>query len=167
MNKLVKLFIVLKNRYNDLPYLKYRFKYDIDKSFRFNGKGTIFYGKGQIKGGMKSYIGRYCSIQASEGCKVIIGMGVSISHFVKIYTENSDPDQDFSKKGTNGFRKKKGDVIIGDFVWIGAGVFIKEGVKIGENSVIGANSVVIKDIPSFSIAAGIPAKVIRKKNIPQ
>lgn len=54
-----------------------------------------------------------------------------------------------------------GDVEIGDRVWIGENVAVLLGVSIGESSIIGANSVVTKDIPSFSIAVGSPAKVIK------
>jgi len=54
---------------------------------------------------------------------------------------------------------KKGGVIIEDDVWIGANVTILDGVKIGKGSVIGAGSVVTKDIPPYSIAYGVPAKV--------
>ena len=53
-------------------------------------------------------------------------------------------------------------VEIGDNCWIGAGVTICPGVSIGENSVIGAGSVVVHDIPSNSVAAGNPCKVIRE-----
>ncbi len=56
----------------------------------------------------------------------------------------------------------KGPTRIGDNVWCGAGVVVTSGVTIGERSVIGANSVVTSDIPPFSIAAGAPAKVLRR-----
>ena len=55
----------------------------------------------------------------------------------------------------------KGPTRIGDNVWCGAHVVVTSGVTIGERCVIGANSVVTTDIPSFSIAAGSPARVIR------
>ncbi len=56
----------------------------------------------------------------------------------------------------------KGPTRIGDNVWCGAHVVVTSGVSIGERSVIGANSVVTSDIPAFSIAAGVPARVLRR-----
>lgn len=55
-------------------------------------------------------------------------------------------------------------VIIEDNVWIGEGVCVLPGVRIQSGSIIGANSVVTKDIESDSIAAGIPAQIIKKFN---
>lgn len=55
------------------------------------------------------------------------------------------------------------DVTIEDDVWIGAGTVILAGVRIGKGCVIGSNSVVTKDIPPYSIVAGVPAKVIRSR----
>lgn len=57
---------------------------------------------------------------------------------------------------------KVDDVYIGKNVWIGEKVCILPGVSIGEGAVIGASSVVTKDIPPFSLACGIPAKVVKK-----
>lgn len=54
-------------------------------------------------------------------------------------------------------------IIVGDNVWIGYGVTVLAGVRIGSNSVIGAKSVVTRDIPENSVAAGVPARVIRKR----
>jgi len=55
-------------------------------------------------------------------------------------------------------------VVIEEGVWIGAHVSICSGVTIGKNSVIGAGSVVTKNIPSYSVAVGVPAKIIKKYN---
>jgi acetyltransferase-like isoleucine patch superfamily enzyme len=56
----------------------------------------------------------------------------------------------------------KGPVRIGSNCWFGVNCVVTSGVSVGERCVIGANSVVTRDIPPFSIAAGAPAKVLRK-----
>jgi acetyltransferase-like isoleucine patch superfamily enzyme len=56
----------------------------------------------------------------------------------------------------------KGPTRIGDNVWCGANVVVTSGVTIGDRCVIGANSVVTQDIPPYSIAAGVPARVLRE-----
>jgi acetyltransferase-like isoleucine patch superfamily enzyme len=58
--------------------------------------------------------------------------------------------------------ESKGPTRIGDNCWLGANVVVTSGVTIGERCVIGANSVVTRDIESFSVAVGAPAKMIRK-----
>ena len=55
--------------------------------------------------------------------------------------------------------ESRGGVVIEDDVWLGANVIILDGVTVGTGSVIGAGSVVTKDIPPYSIAVGVPAKV--------
>jgi lipopolysaccharide O-acetyltransferase len=56
----------------------------------------------------------------------------------------------------------KGPVIIGPNSWIGDGAVITPGCTVGQGSIIGANSVVTTDIPEFTVAAGIPARCIKK-----
>lgn len=56
----------------------------------------------------------------------------------------------------------KGPVIIKNNVWIGEGVAILPNVTIGENSIIASNAVVTKDIPANCVAAGVPAKIIKR-----
>ncbi len=58
---------------------------------------------------------------------------------------------------------KKG-IKIGDNVWIGAGCTILDGVEIGTGSVVAAGSVVTKSVESYTIVAGVPAKVIKKRS---
>ena len=56
----------------------------------------------------------------------------------------------------------KGPTRVGDNVWCGAHVVVTSGVSVGERCVIGANSVVTSDLPPFSIAAGAPARVLKR-----
>jgi maltose O-acetyltransferase len=142
-------------------YELYKYKYKLNPKFRFNGSNILFYGDGEIIVGDSSYIGEYSTIQATSGCKVFIGRLCQISHNVRIYTSTDLADQDFSKTGR---LTRFGDVIIGDFTWIGANVFINPGVSIGENSIVGANSVVTKDVLPNSIVGGVPANLIRYKS---
>ncbi len=144
------------NKYN-----LYRKRYSIHEHFRFNGDNILLYGSGSIVCGENSYIGELSTIQSYDNCKVEIGRNCSISHNVRIYTQSRMPDQDFSKTK----ELKTGNVTIKDNVWIGANVFINPGITIGENAIIGANSVVAKDVESFTIVGGVPAKIIRKKKI--
>jgi acetyltransferase-like isoleucine patch superfamily enzyme len=56
-------------------------------------------------------------------------------------------------------------IIIKDDVWIGTGCSILDGVTIGNGCIIGAGSVVNRSIPDFSVAAGVPAKIIKKRGL--
>ncbi len=58
---------------------------------------------------------------------------------------------------------KKGDIVIGNDVWIGYGAVIMAGTVIGYGAVIGARAVVTKDVPPYTIVGGIPAKPIRRR----
>ncbi len=69
-----------------------------------------------------------------------------------------DPDKPVTWQGFT----TKGPTRIGDNVWCGANVVVTSGVTIGRRCVIGANSVVTEDVPDFAIAAGAPAKVLRR-----
>jgi len=81
----------------------------------------------------------------------------------------TDGNHRFDDPGTpvpwQGFTTK-GPTRVGDNVWCGANVVITSGVTVGERCVIGANSVVTEDLPAFSIAAGAPAKVLKRIEYP-
>ena len=57
----------------------------------------------------------------------------------------------------------KGDIVIGNDVWIGYDAIIMSGVKIGDGAIIGTRSIVTNDVPPYTIVGGIPAKVIKKR----
>jgi acetyltransferase-like isoleucine patch superfamily enzyme len=92
---------------------------------------------------------------------VKIGKWCAIGHNVTILAVTHDTG---ISTGPEQLRpSRKGDVIIDDGVWIGSNVIITPGVHIGKMCVIGGNSVVTKDLPPYTICAGIPCKVLRKK----
>lgn len=132
--------------------------YDVD----YVAKGTSIGDYSYLNSGTMLFsgtIGRFCSI----GYKCIIGpnehpIDSLITHPV-IYNK----EYKFIKNTNIIEFKEKNEPIIEDNVWIGANCIIMKGVVIGEGSVIGANSVVTKDIPPYSIAVGMPAKVIKNR----
>ncbi len=57
----------------------------------------------------------------------------------------------------------KGDIVVGNDVWIGTGALIMSGVKIGNGAVIAAKAVVTRNVPPYSIVCGVPARVIKMR----
>lgn len=157
---LERLLTTFFNRYHELVYYRFRARYQIADTFRFNGHDILLYGDGEIICGENSYVGDRSTLHAAKGYKLQIGCGCQISSNVRIFTQTSIADADFSQKPVP---SKFGDVEIGNYCWIGANVLINPNVTIGENSVVGANSVVSKDIPAGEIWGGVPARIIRKK----
>lgn len=105
--------------------------------------------------GSGSVLGVGSFLQA--GGEIKIGNGVLLAPHVKIFSTTHA----YGKDGEIHTPLIKGIVIIEDNVWIGAGAVIALNVKIGRNSVIGANAFVNRDIPENSVAAGIPARIIK------
>lgn len=57
----------------------------------------------------------------------------------------------------------KGDIVIGNDVWIGYEAVVMAGVTIGNGAIIGARAVVTKDVPPYTIVGGVPAREIRRR----
>lgn len=117
-------------------------------------------GDGLIMGD-HSNIGPYSYIGCSG--KIIIGNNVMMGPRVSIFAENhvfDNPEIPMQEQGV-----KKDKVVIEDDCWIAANSVILAGVTIGKGSVVAAGSVVNKDVPAYSVVAGIPAKVIKKRVI--
>ena len=130
------------------------------------GRNTLIYistnspsSKAFLEIGNYSHIGAYSVIGSSGG--VFIGDHVITGQSLYVHSENhiyDDLDRNIKAQGVY----SKGIVIEND-CWIGSRVTILDGVTIGQGSVIAAGSVVSKSIPPFCLAAGIPAKVVRKR----
>lgn len=93
-----------------------------------------------------------------DSAPVTIGDYVWIAPDVSIHTDLHSTDPDERREKSILFAKP---VIIESDCWIGAGAQLMPGVTIGRGCTIGAGAVVTKDIPEYSLAAGVPAKVIR------
>lgn len=122
-------------------------------------------GEGIIEIGENSEISMYSRV-ASLGL-VRIGKSVLTGPHVFIADYNHEyhnPLVPIMYQGNNFVPKEKGEpnLYIGDGTWIGTNVVIVGNVSIGKNCIIGANSVVTRDIPDYSVAVGIPCKVIKR-----
>ena len=108
--------------------------------------------------GRGTVIGDRCILDARNGIE--IGDNTNFSTNVQIWTEQHDHrDPYFRSTGGENFK-----VVIGNRVWCGPNSLILHGVHVGEGAVIAANSVVTRDVPPFTIVAGIPAKEIGQRN---
>lgn len=115
--------------------------------------------RGSITLGNFVSIGRNVLMSAVASIK--IGDNCSIGPYAAILASGhdwSDPEMPVLLQG-----RAIGDIMIEDNVWIGAHVTVMDGVTIGANSVIAVGSVVSQDIPPYTIAAGAPARVVRKR----
>jgi acetyltransferase-like isoleucine patch superfamily enzyme len=104
------------------------------------------------------YMNAGTSIEAYH--ELIIGNNVLMAPFASII----DDDRHQVEPGSVQY---KGPTIVGSNVWLGRNVAVLPGVTIGDGAVIGANSVVTKSIPPNTFAAGSPAQVLRKLDIPE
>lgn len=106
-------------------------------------------------------IGKYCSI--AHGVNFIVDDGYHSQSRITNYPFINDKSIDNeSIEIKENFIQKQG-IFVGNDVWIGLGCTILPGVNIGDGVTIAANSVVNKDIPDYSLAGGVPARVIRQK----
>lgn len=130
--------------------------------FTFPYQVTVFLHRLRgVKIGKQSHIARLVSLDDRNPELIEIGMGVAITTGVMILCHQRDLTK--YKPGMYAMHCpfKEGKVIIKDGAHIGIGAIIMPGVTIGEGAVIGAGAVVTKDIPAYSLAVGVPAKVVK------
>jgi acetyltransferase-like isoleucine patch superfamily enzyme len=110
--------------------------------------------------GAHTHIQPRCQFSAYKG-SIRIGRDVQIAPYCSFYPydHGTDPGELISKQPV----RSKGDIMIDDDAWLGVGVCVLDGARIGKGAVIGANSVVTSDIPDYSIAVGVPARVVKSR----
>jgi len=107
-------------------------------------------------------IGKFCSIAC--GAKFIFNSAnhtlssLSTYPFPLFFEEWGLPREEVADSWDN-----KGDIVIGNDVWIGYEAVIMAGVTIGDGAIIGTRAVVTKDVPPYTIVGGVPARLIRKR----
>ncbi len=109
----------------------------------------------------KLIVGKFSSIAC--GAKFIMNganhkLGSFTTYPFPVVSEDWDLKQEASEAWDN-----KGDVVIGNDVWIGFEALILAGVHIGDGAIIAARSLVTKDVPPYTIVGGSPARVIKKR----
>lgn len=107
-------------------------------------------------------IGKFCSLAC--GVRFLFN---SANHSMKSLSTYPFPlffeEWGLDKKDVAASWDNKGDIVIGNDVWIGYEAVVMAGVTIGDGAVIGTRAVVTKDVPPYTIVGGIPAKPIRKR----
>jgi maltose O-acetyltransferase len=158
-------FSFLRNLANLFAY--YIVNYQIGRKKAIIGKSKI-HPTVILRQGERIEIGDHCLInhnnvlQAGKKVgKITIGNYVHTGANVMIFAFNHSFDElDIPSIKQDYYDS---DVVIEDDVWVGAGSIILSGVTIGKGSIIGAGSLVNKDIPPYSIAGGIPAKILKSR----
>ena len=181
---MVKKLIILLWRLCYIIYYRTRYIYlhpsvKFDRLTSFEGYNRIHKGTQIFSSniGRNTFIGTNCDLPYAE-----IGSFCSIAHNVSVefsthpshtfvstspvfYSTGKQTGQSFVEHNIfNEFLLIDGkSCIIGNDVWIGANVTIKGGVRIGNGAIIAMGAVVTKDVEPFTIVAGIPARVVRKR----
>ena len=109
-------------------------------------------------------IGEFCSIAPD----VIVGTGIHPTHLSSTHPAFYSKQSSWKKYIRPDLSlniKEYERINIGDDVWIGTRAIILDGVRIGSHAVIAAGAVVTKDVPEYAIMGGVPAKIIKYRNI--
>jgi acetyltransferase-like isoleucine patch superfamily enzyme len=116
--------------------------------------------RGQVTIGAHSWLGPFCLVYGNGG--VSIGENVLVAAHTSINTVSHESSR--CDIPINDQPVLTDPVIIEDDVWIGLNAVVLQGVIIGRGAIIGAGAVVTRSIPPWSIAVGVPAKVVGRRN---
>ena len=149
---------------------------------RCAARGTIVGHDTRIINFSKVRIGQGCLIQdhvymrAGTGGSIVLGEGVAINSFVKLFGHGGIDIGAHTQIGPaalltttthnveDEMKTSFHPISVGERTWVGANVTILSGVRIGKHCVIGAGSLVNRDLPDHSVAVGVPARVIRRRS---
>ncbi|HMS28934.1 MAG TPA: acyltransferase [Saprospiraceae bacterium] len=106
--------------------------------------------------GQECYIGEQVILDLTE--EIRLGKEVVVSARVSLFTHQEVGNRMMSKS----LDEYRSPILLGDGVYLGTGAIVLPGVRIGKMCVVGAGAVVTQDLDDFSVAVGVPAKVIRK-----
>jgi len=130
----------------------------------FIGRNSILSCKnGDIVVRKNANIGFNCEI--FSGSRVEVGEGVLMAAYG--YLIGGDHDSgDVGVSVTEQGSTSHG-IVVEEGAWLGAAALVRDGVKVGAHAIIGAGAVVIRDVPEYAIAAGVPARVLRDRREPK
>lgn len=144
----------------DLPFEELLFdRWERARNLGFGERASIYHNSyvyGDVKVGADTWIGPFTLLDGTGGLS--IGRFCSISSGVQIYTHET---VEWALSGGKA-PAENAPVVIGDCCYIGSQTVIRKGVTIEDHVVVGACSFVNTDLPAFSIAVGVPARIIGK-----
>lgn len=155
----------------------------ITRGFVFLDHGVELYarrGHGRLVLGRWLHLGAGTALRCHEGTlsigdKSVLARGVSVNCYLdveigacamiadSVYIADFDHNHDDLVIPIKDQGIAKARVRIGRDVWLGTKVTVTRGVQIGEGTVVGANAVVTRDLPAYSVAVGVPARVVRQR----
>ena len=156
-----KTIVYLKNCVTS-PFIEvgdYSFYHDFENPLDFESKCVLYHYPYVNNDRLK--IGKFCSI--AYGTKFLFNGANHTLNSLSTYPFPVLADEwDLAEPITDAW-DNKGDIVVGNDVWIGFEAVIMAGVTIGDGAIIGSRAVVTKDVEPYSIVGGIPAKLIRKR----